>query len=643
MREIKILDPKTASKIAAGEVIERPSGVLKELLENSLDSGASAINIDIEKAGKKLIRVNDNGQGIREEDLPLALLRHSTSKIENFEDLDSLNTFGFRGEALYSIAAISKLTLSSCTPQGKGRKIEAEGGKITANAPAPSIKGTTVEVRDLFFNTPARLKFLKSDAVERSHLLACAEDAAMANPEVSFNVKTDGNKVYTLTAQASDENGLRNRISKVIGENIAKDLIYIQNDTFGLKAFISPVDKLSPARDRQFFFINKRPIVCKLLQQALYKAYQPYREKDKHPAAVIFMQMPASEFDVNIHPQKKDIKFIEENAVFNFIYSQLSQALLKKAESQTIQIKTSAQPAAQNTAAFAAPPVPEFSAKADFGNQGFNKAELSKPVFSGKMEAEAFGEFLNIATPKSEPVMQARDFEEPPCYSAQEKEIPAKDISYKTQVKSTEELLPAQEQNEPVWFKGPYSYLGQLQQSYLLFENPQGMVIIDQHAAQERIYFEEYLNQIETSSVEVQPLMFPVSISMPASKLEAVLAWGGVLEKSGFDISRFSAGTLMINSVPNLLKLKEENIKDFIISLSDVIGDPAKSDDSLKYKLISTMACKKAIKAGEKLEKVQAEALINNMKKCKDALHCPHGRPTLITLEMKEITRKFGR
>ena len=273
MKRIKLLDQKTAGKIAAGEVIERPSGVLKELLENSLDSGATIINVDIEKAGKKLIRVNDNGQGIGKEDLPTALLRHSTSKITDFEDLGSLNTFGFRGEALYSIAAISKITISSCVEGEKGAMIQAEGGKLINQAPAPALKGTTVEVRDLFFNTPARLKFLKSDAVERSHLLSCAEDAAMANPETAFNVRTDGNKIYALASQKNDQAGLRSRLGKIIGEEIVKNLIYIEDSQFSFKAFVSPADKLSPARDRQFFFVNRRPITCKLLQQALYKAY----------------------------------------------------------------------------------------------------------------------------------------------------------------------------------------------------------------------------------------------------------------------------------------------------------------------------------------------------------------------------------
>ena len=629
MKRIKLLDPKTAGKIAAGEVIERPSGVLKELLENSLDSGASVVNVDIEKAGKKLIRVNDNGQGISREDLPTALLRHSTSKITNFDDLDSLNTFGFRGEALYSVAAISKISIFSCVEGEKGAMIQAEGGKLTNQAPAPALKGTTVEVRDLFFNTPARLKFLKSDAVERSHLLSCAEEAAMANPETAFNVRTDGNKIYALAAQKDDQAGLRNRLGKILGEEIVKNLIYIEDAQFGFRAFVSPADKLGPARDRQFFFVNKRPITCKLLQQALYKAYQPYREKDKHPAAVIYMNLPPSEFDVNIHPQKKDIKFIQESAVFNFIYSKISETLLKNGQSQSFQIKTSRQPVSFEAAAsFPCPPAP-----------------IVKEAFAPKAESFTPADFLNVATPKTEPSVQARDFEEPPSYNIEKEDISA-EISYTQKNGQREErqtLLPQSGPEDPSWFKGPYTYLGQLHQSYVLFENPQGLVLIDQHAAQERIYFEEYLTQIENSSVQVQPLMFPVSVQLPASKLEAVLAWSEVLAQTGFEISRFSTSTLSINAVPNLLKFKEESIKDFIVSLSDVIGDPAKSDNKLKYHLISTMACKKSIKAGEKLEKVQAEALLNNMKKCKDALHCPHGRPTLITLEMKEVSRKFGR
>ena len=226
MNDIKVLDFLTSSKIAAGEVIERPAGVLKELLENAIDAGANAINVDISKAGKTLIRVNDNGVGIKAEDLQTALLRHSTSKIKNFEDLNNLHTFGFRGEALFSIAAVSKLTLTSYQEGSKGASIKAEGGKILQRTSAPEIKGTTVTVENLFYNTPARLKFLKTDAVERGHLLNIAEEAALANLKISFKVRTDNTLVYNLPPIEENENGLRQRVSQIIGQETAKDLLY---------------------------------------------------------------------------------------------------------------------------------------------------------------------------------------------------------------------------------------------------------------------------------------------------------------------------------------------------------------------------------------------------------------------------------
>lgn len=613
MNNIKLLDSNTASKIAAGEVIERPAGVLKELIENSLDAGAGTVNIDIEKAGKALIRVNDNGRGIEQEDLPLTILRHTTSKINNFEDLNNLNTFGFRGEALFSVSAISKVTITSCTPQGQGNQLKAQAGKVISASKAPSIQGTTVEVRELFFNTPARLKFLKSDTVERSHLISVAEEAAMANPEVAFNLKTDNTKIYTLPAQQNTEEGLRKRLSKILGEEISKDLLFIEDEKFGFKAFVSPSDKLTPARDRQFFFINKRPVGCKILQQAVYKAYQPYRAKDKHPVVVLFMQLPPDEFDVNIHPQKRDIKFINESAVFNFIYNKISCAVLEKGQSEQIVLNPG-----QDIAA------PESDTPAQQAQAAFTPSVLSA--------------VLNENIENGRGLFQARDFEEPKKYSV------APSAENKIIYPKNESSKPAPSGSDaPAWWQPPYNYLGQLHSSYLLFENPQGLVMVDQHAAQERVFFEEYLNSLENGSTQKQPLMFPVSVELPASEIENILAWQEILDAAGFEVSRFSPRTLLINTVPNILKFREEDLRDFVISLAGVIGNPAKSTNSLKYKLISTMACKKSIKAGEKLEKEQADALMLNLKKCQDGLHCPHGRPTVITLDVKEITKKFGR
>lgn len=607
---IKTLDAQTASKIAAGEVIERPAGVLKELIENSLDAGAKTINIDISKAGKTLIRVNDDGCGINREELALAIKRHTTSKISTFEDLNKLNTFGFRGEALYSLAAVSKLKISSCQSEEEGgAMLEAAGGEIVAQAAAPAVKGTTIEVKDLFFNTPARLKFLKSDNVERAHLLRTAEEAALANISTTFNVNTDGVSVYRLSAQDDSEQGLRQRLTKILGEELAKDLLFCQDKSFGFKAFISPLNNLCASRDNQFFFINKRPVASKVLQQALYKAYQPYRAKEKHPCAVIFLTLNPAEFDVNIHPQKKDIKFAFENDIFNFIYNKLNKTLL--AEQEVINT-----PLTQEIAVESAPaPIEETQTAQDDNPEKEIPLDLTEII--NRHLAEKKQDFF------------VNDFEE------------RKNYFIKPQASHKEQ--PELKQNSsdlPKWWQGPYNYLGQIHQSFLVFENPQGLVLVDQHAAQERVLFEKYFDELKLGQVASQPLMFPLSVQMPSSTLEQILNYKDFLLKIGFEITKFSATCLMVNSVPNILQFKEEDLKDFIISLPQVFKE---REEDLKYKLIAQRACKRAIKAGEKLPKEQVETLMNNLKKCKDALHCPHGRPTILTWTTAEIAKRFER
>ena len=606
---IKTLDAQTASKIAAGEVIERPAGVLKELIENSLDAGAKTINIDISKAGKTLIRVNDDGCGINREELALAIKRHTTSKISTFEDLNKLNTFGFRGEALYSLAAVSKLKISSCQSEEEGgAMLEAAGGEIVAQAAAPAVKGTTIEVKDLFFNTPARLKFLKSDNVERAHLLRTAEEAALANISTTFNVNTDGVSVYRLNAQEETEQGLRQRITKILGEELAKNLLFCQDKSFGFKAFISPLNNLCASRDNQFFFINKRPVASKVLQQALYKAYQPYRAKEKHPCAVIFLTLNPAEFDVNIHPQKKDIKFAFENDIFNFIYNKLTKTLL--AEQEVINT-----PLTQEIAVESAPaPIEETQTAQDDNPEKEIPLDLTEII--NRHLAEKKQDFF------------VNDFEE------------RKNYEIKPQNNVANSPLKKDIDNLPKWWQGPYNYLGQIHQSFLVFENPQGLVLVDQHAAQERVLFEKYFDELKLGQVASQPLMFPLSVQMPSSTLEQILNYKDFLLKIGFEITKFSATCLMVNSVPNILQFKEEDLKDFIISLPQVFKE---REEDLKYKLIAQRACKRAIKAGEKLPKEQVETLMNNLKKCKDALHCPHGRPTILTWTTAEIAKRFER
>ena len=284
MNRIHVLDEKTAGQIAAGEVIERPAGVLKELLENAIDAGARHIRVDIEGGGRELIRINDDGCGMTPDDLAASVLRHATSKITRFEDLNQLRTFGFRGEALYSVAAVSKMTLTSCTEGGEGSRLEVHGGKVLAQSPAPAIRGTTVEIRDLFYNVPARLKFLKSASYERACLLKVAEESALANLAVGYTVVSSGREVYRLPAQEGDEkDAVLARAKEILGPEAGGALVSRFFEESGLKIFITPPDKLVATRDLQFIFVNRRPVDSKTVQQAVYKAYQNVRPQRPPP------------------------------------------------------------------------------------------------------------------------------------------------------------------------------------------------------------------------------------------------------------------------------------------------------------------------------------------------------------------------
>ncbi len=624
MSNIRILDEKTAGKIAAGEVIERPAGVLKELLENAVDAGASCINITIEGSGKDLIRINDNGCGMNEEDLALSVLRHATSKIGSFGDLEHLNTFGFRGEALYSVAAVSRMALTSCTGEGPGNRLEIHAGKVVSKSPAPSIKGTTVEIRDLFFNTPARLKFLKSDSYERACLLKVIEESALANLQVSYRVTVNGRDVYDLPAQTAPlPQAAVQRAKDILGEEVAQCLLYKEFEEMGLRILLTPADKLVNVRDMQYVFVNRRPIDSKIVQQAIYKAYQNVRPKDRHPAFVAYMTLPPADFDVNIHPQKRDIRFVNENRVFGFIMHaagetvfQNTQPIEVAVESPSVSLPAAAQPAAEQLFTRAPSPITQTQTSS-FLEQAF-PAQTDFPRNTGYL---------------------LRETEEPVDYTAKPLTVPAKEEIVKEESQAF--VLPVE--GEPSWYQGPYHYLGQLQRSYLLFENPQGLVLIDQHAAQERVLFEHYLDEFERHSVKVQKLLFPIRVDLPPSNLETLLSWSDFLKTAGFEIEPFSARTVQVHTLPYMIRFKEDDMKEFIISLAQVVGDPAKSTETLKRKMVAMLACKKAIKAHDQISASEAETLLEDMKKCKDGMHCPHGRPCVAQLKMKEIEKLFGR
>lgn len=621
MSNIHVLDEQTAGQIAAGEVIERPAGVLKELLENAVDAGATAVNVDIEGAGRTLIRVNDNGCGMDAEDLKLSVLRHATSKISTFDDLTSLNTFGFRGEALYSVAAVSKMTITSCQEGGSGSRLEIHGGTVIAQSPAPSLKGTTVEICDLFYNVPARQKFLKSDSYERACLLKVIEESALANLNVGYHVRVNGRDVYHLPAGTGDfKQDVLARACQILGDEVAQGLVYKEFDKLGLHLFISPADKLVRVRDLQYIFVNRRPIDSKTVQQAIYKAYQNARQPNYFPAFLVYMTLPPDSFDVNIHPQKRDVRFADEHAVFGAILHCAGETIFSNGRPievavnvPSVDLPASAQPAAQE---LFTPKVQPIS------------AEKPAPASSFTLKTPVAAEELFAPKPT-----HLRDTEDPADYIVRQA-APA------ASAQPAEQTLP---QDTPAWYQGPYHYIGQLQRSYLLFENPLGLVIIDQHAAQERVLFEHYLDLFEKHAVQIQKLLFPIHVDLPPSNVESLLSWSNWLKEAGFELEPFAARTVLVKTMPNIVRFKEDDMKAFIVSLAEVVGDPTKSTDTLKRKMIAMLACKRAIKAHDEITAPEAEALLENMKKCKDGMHCPHGRPVLAQLDIKAIGKLFGR
>ena len=607
MPRIQVLPPETVEKIAAGEVVERPASVLKELLENSLDSGAGKINISFEQAGRSLLRINDDGCGMSPEDLETSVVRHATSKIRVFDDLDYLATFGFRGEALYSIAAVSRLTITSCEhgKDSRGARIGLEGCKILLRQEAPPIPGTTLEVRDLFFNVPARAKFLKSDATERSHLLRVAEECMLANPAVAFSVNADGNAVYVETAVQPDERGLRVRSSAVLGAAVANGSLYTDDKSSGLRGLFSSPQGLVATRNLQYYFVNKRPVQSKTLSQAVYKAYEKYRgNRHAHPACVLFLELPPADFDVNIHPQKRDVRFKDEGAVFHKVYALLDRLLSAAAKPPSIFAGTETKPA---------------------GNDGFVQPRqlqkspvirISEPV---QIALHDMAALMDSQAPKHSAGMVRDSAEE--CVLPEVPKIP----------------------QDPEWWRPPYRYIGQMDNSYLLFEYGDGLALLDQHAAQERVIFEEYMRQLSSGMPVVQQLLIPMTVELSPSQAQALLDWREWLCSAGFEVEPAGPAAFLVRSVPSIFRFTDETVISFLTGLAGVIGDPQRCAEDIKRETVALMACKKAVKAGDKLSEEEALRLLSDVKACRDGMSCPHGRPTMITVERGELARRFKR
>ncbi len=580
MGRIQRLPDAVSSRIAAGEVIERPASLLKELIENALDAGASKISVEAVGAGKKSLRVSDDGAGMDKTDLELCLERHATSKIANFEDLENLGTYGFRGEALYAAAAVSTITISSAQHGAKsGWKISAQGGKTGALSPSPAVAGTTVLVEELFARTPARLKFLKSDQFEKGKLAAAVEEAALANPEVHFSYKSEGRQQLNLPAEKSADpvERARRRVAAVLGSDLAKNLILLPAERAGfrLTMFLSPVDSLAATRGFQYWFVNRRPVESRLLQQALYRGYGEHRSRDRHPVVAAFLDLSPDSFDVNVHPGKREIRFKSDREVFDLVCGLVAQALAKN------------RPA----------------------------APLSK--ISGSS---------SVAEPPAFYLGGRSYFPEEPAFK------------FETRPANAFES-PA---GSPNWFNPPYRYVGQIEKSFLVFEASGGIFILDQHAAAERILFERLLTEIEAGKLKSQKLLLPLTVELPASAVTKVLSRRERLEKLGFSVEALGKTALRVTAVPALFH-KAADLKDLVHRVVESFEDSAAAARDLKHDALATIACKAAVKAHDALSEKEALKLLEDLKDCHDGSCCPHGRRSMLALSRDELARRFQR
>lgn len=595
------LSPQLANQIAAGEVVERPSSVIKELLENSFDAGARHIDIDIEEGGSRLIRVRDDGAGIHRDDLTLALARHATSKIQSFDDLTAVKSLGFRGEALPSIASISRFTLISRTAgDDSAWQVEADGREALAlPKPAAHPVGTSVEVRDLFFNTPARRKFLKSEKTEFAHLEETVKRLALSHFEVGIQLKHNQRLLHTWKA-GQDLVLQERRIADICGSTFIEHAVRVEHEAAGLKLsgwIALPTFSRSQA-DLQYFFVNGRIIRDKVINHAVRHGYRDVLYHDRHPAYVLYLEIPAAEVDVNVHPTKHEVRFRESRLVHDFLARTLHQVL-----------------AELRPAVATAPAV--------------NEKLFAMPAAAPSASQQEYFQFRSAPeTPRPLP-RQVR--ETVAAYAA---------LHGNTADGHNNDASP-DPQHEAI---PPLGYaIGQVAGIYILAENSQGLVLVDMHAAHERITYERLKKLYAQQNIHSQPLLVPLAIALSKGEADVIEERHDDFQKLGFELNRAGPVTVTVRQIPALLQGG-----DIEALLRDVIADLrslSRSDriDERIRELLSTMACHGSVRAHRRLTLAEMNALLRDMELTERSGQCNHGRPTWVQLTLGELDKLFLR
>lgn len=623
MSRIHLLSPRLANQIAAGEVVERPASVAKELLENSLDSGARRIDVEVEQGGVKLLKVRDDGSGIAAEDLPLALARHATSKIRELEDLEAVSSMGFRGEALASISSVSRLTLTSRTANAEQAwQVETEGRDMQPRVqPAAHPVGTSVEVRDLFFNTPARRKFLRSEKTEFDHLQEVIRRLALARFDVAFHLRHNGKSVLGLHA-AEDVAGRARRVAAVCGAAFLEQALPIEIERGGLRLWGwvgLPTFSRSQA-DLQYFYVNGRMVRDKLVAHAVRQAYRDVLFNGRHPTFVLFLEIDPATVDVNVHPTKHEVRFRDSRMVHDFLYGTLHRAL------------ADVRPEDQLAAPAALTPVVRVSGAAagEFGPQGemglaatVLETPAAAPATAWRGSAAGYAPAATAAPlPAAEAQAAYRDYFAP---------LPASSVPVAG--------LPPEQGDIP-----PLGYaVAQLKGVYILAENALGMVVVDMHAAHERITYERLKQAMASEGLRGQPLLVPETLALSQREADCAEEHEQWFRRLGFELQRLGEESLAIRQIPALLKQAQaaQLVRDVLADLLEY-GTSDRIEAHLN-ELLATMACHGAVRANRRLTIPEMNALLRDMEQTERSGQCNHGRPTWTQLSMDDLDKLFLR
>lgn len=639
--KIRILDQDTINKIAAGEVIERPASVIKELVDNSIDAEANDIRIEVEKGGKKSILIRDNGCGMNRADALIAYKKHATSKLTKIADLDTISTMGFRGEALASITAVAKTEiLTRPSKEITGTKIVIHGGKVLDTSDAGTAPGTSVHVKDLFYNTPARCKYLKSDRIELSYITDTITQLALANTNISFTLLSEGKPVLRKIGSS----GLFNCIVNILGPDIARSMLPLEHKTedFEIRGYISKPETNRAESDQIFLFVNTRPVSSRAITTAVRMGYYTKIPKGRYPVAVLFLILDPREVDVNVHPRKAEVRFSRKKELEDAVTVAVEKVLSE--HGLVPEIMGNGRRAFQKT----------FKA---VGSSGRLQVSSNQKT-SQKMIAET-----EIAKKYEVPESSSKIHRE----STKAYAYPVKDTERKLKKsehlldfageREVQEALRENEQDGEIWEEmriitgddkqkpnteslEDLRIIGQVSKMYILAEKGEDLVLIDQHAAHERILYEKVL-KIKKS--RVQELIIPITIDLTPKEKVLMEEYIPYLEEYGFGISEFGDNTYVVTFVPEVFGQLEnpELIHDIV---SDLLATgKVKKDTGISEKVCKILACRTAIKGGAAFNSIQMKELIEQLKKAENPYSCPHGRPTIITFKKGELDRMFAR